>query len=280
MADTEALESIPGLLPPERRERFLLIASKYRDLAEDDDHLQMLETAGFLTLLMKEVLAEMGKLLNETRRGLNDGQSAQLRTELVEVLESSLDTPSYKDLRETVMTIRDQESRFSQKVGDICNRMVKFENSLEKEARRKRSILQGFVGGIVVLAGVAIALFVGFPSPFKPEPLEMPAMLHPYVITLYNRGELGYSEIDLPEFEDNVGLFFVGGDVISAFVDGTKEVVVISPLSAAGQRVRVFKILAQLDRHPMVHHSADTSKEMIVSLEDAERQTWLLRERR
>lgn len=119
MADTSALESLAELIPAERRERFFRIAAKFRDVSEDDDHLQMLEAVGFMTLVMEKIPDRVAALLDGARTALGTEDAERLRAEVTEILTESLDTPSYKDLREAVRSIREQEHRFERKVDDL-----------------------------------------------------------------------------------------------------------------------------------------------------------------
>jgi len=95
MADTKTLESIASMLPESRRERYLHMVARFQSVPEDDEYLQILEAIGFMTLLLKEVPAEIAQLLEgaspiqETHLGL-----CKLVKEAV-----TESIPSYEDLK-------------------------------------------------------------------------------------------------------------------------------------------------------------------------------------
>ena len=228
MADTDALESLAELLPPDRRERFFAIASKFRALPEDDDHLQMLEAVGFIMLVMKEIPGEIAETLRAARGGMDESMAAQLRSEFVEVLTQSLDTPSYKDLRETVLTIRDQENRFRLKVDALLKRLSKSEGLLKQRTRLTPNFINGLTGGIVGAAIVAALILFGEPLIKPQKQIPLPDKLKPYA-ALYQRGQLDYFETNLPDFGGDVAIHLIGGEIVAAFKEEDYGVVVRKP---------------------------------------------------
>jgi hypothetical protein len=228
MADTDTLESLAELLPPERRERFYAIASKFRDLPEDDDHLQMLEAVGFIMLVMKEVPGEIADMLRTARGGMDEAMATQLRSEFVEVLTQSLDTPSYKDLRETVLTIRDQENRFRLKVAALHKRLSEHERLLKRRNRMVPNFINGLTGGIVGAVVVAALFLFGAPRIMPQKQTPLPKGLEPYA-ALHQRGLLDYIEMNHPPHGE-VGMFLIGGEVIDAFKEVGHGVVVTKPV--------------------------------------------------
>lgn len=66
-----SIEAVAELLPPERRERFFALISRFENVPEDDEHLRILEAMGFLTLIMKAIpneIAETWCALRHRRR--------------------------------------------------------------------------------------------------------------------------------------------------------------------------------------------------------------------
>ncbi|MEZ5326949.1 MAG: hypothetical protein R3F19_18015 [Verrucomicrobiales bacterium] len=225
MADTDALESLAELLPPDRRERFFAIASKFRDLPEDDDHLQMLEAVGFIMLVMKEIPGEIAEILRVARGGMDEAMAAQLRSEFVEVLTQSLDTPSYKELREAMLSIRDHENRFRLKVDALLKRLSESERSHKQRNRIAPNFIIALTGGIVAAAIVIVLVLFGAPliRPQKQTP-PLPKKLEPYA-ALLQRGQLNYIEVDHLNHGE-VGMFLIGGEVVDAFQEAGHGVIV------------------------------------------------------
>ena len=228
MADTDALESLAELLPPDRRERFFAIASKFRDLPEDDDHLQMLEAVGFIMLVMKEIPGEIAETLRTARGGMDEAMAEQLRSEFVEVLTQSLDTPSYKDLREAMLSIRDHENRFRLKVETLLKRLSESERCHKQRTRMASNFMNGLTGGVVGAAIVAALVLFGAPRIMPQKQTPLPKGLEPYAI-LHRRGLLDYIELNHPP-DGEVGMFLIGGEVIHAFKDGDYGVVLTKPV--------------------------------------------------
>ncbi|MDA0810813.1 MAG: hypothetical protein O3C21_00250 [Verrucomicrobia bacterium] len=225
MADTDALESLAELLPPNRRERFFAIASKFRDLPEDDDHLQMLEAVGFIMLVMKEVPGEIAEMLRTARGGMDEAMAAQLRSEFVEVLTQSLDTPSYKDLREAMLSIRDHENRFRLKVETMLKRLSESDRCHKQRTRIAPSLIGGLTGGLVAATIVIPLILFGTPLVMPQKQTPLPKKLEPYA-ALHQRGQLNYTEVNHLH-HGKVGMFLIGGEVVDTFQEAGHGVIVI-----------------------------------------------------
>lgn len=226
MADTEALESLAELLPPERRERFFTIVRKFRNLPEDDDHLQMLEAVGFVMLIMKEIPSEIAGILAQAQRTLGETESEKLREEVTSILTSSLDTPSYKDLRETVSSIRDQEARFRHKVDDVDQRLTEAELTFKSSSRIWPQFINGLTGGLI--GSLVVGLCVGFAFEYFANHRSsgiIPEALRPYA-ELQERGKLDYFESHIPDLGGDVQMYLISGNVVRAFQDGDHGIVV------------------------------------------------------
>ena len=228
MADTTTLESLTRLLPPEHRKRFSTIVARLRDLPDDDEHFQMLDGLGLIALLMNSLPAEIARIVEQAEGKLGETETEQLRSEIVAVLTDSLDTPSYKDLREAMLAMRDHEARFRQKVDGLHERLSE---STQATGRGRSlappifgSILSGTIGATLV---VAITMF-GIPLVAPPKPIPIPEKLKPYA-ALLQKGQLDYFETELGEGDerDHVGMYMIGGSVREAFRDGDYGVVVL-----------------------------------------------------
>ena len=240
MANTTTLESLAELLPPDSRERFFAIASKFRNVPEDDDHLQMLEAVGFMMQTMVGVPTQIADLLNSAPQQLSTEDSAHLHSEIAAVLTQSLDTPSYKDLRDTVDAIRQQEGRFRKKVDDLHASLNDAVKSLCGSRRIVAGLWTGLVGGVcaALLVG-ALIVWDNWPHNMKSR-LQAAAMPDAWV-ALGNQGMLDYLEMDSPELGGDVGLYLIDGDVRAAFVEGGRGVIAVGiidpdhPARMAGQ---------------------------------------------
>lgn len=227
MADIQNLEGVAQLLPPERRERFHLVIQKYKSVPEDDDHLVMLEAMGFIALFMKELPAEISQLLDQAGKQLTEDQVESLGTQFGEILTSSLDTPSYKDLRGLVQTMRETYEKSRLENGKLLSGLGRMEGSVSKYNRLFPSIGVGFSSAFVTLLLGAIAAYFLLPRLLKPEPITLPKQMRPYA-ELYEQRRLDHFDQDLPDYADGeLRVLMIKGDVIEAFKDGASGVVVI-----------------------------------------------------
>ena len=233
MSDTAVLESLSDLLPEERREQFFKFVSKFRSRPEDDDHFQLLEAIGFIMLVMREIPEQVAAIIDQAQGKLGQSETEQLRSDFVAVLHESLDTPSYKDLREAVLSIRDQEARFRQKVSDLQSLLER----AEQTARNKYIPVCTIVGGLLIgltSALSTVALVFPWTSQSAPkEPGTTPEKLRPYA-ALLEHGQLDYFEVDMPN-RGRVAMYMIGGGVQETFVDGDHGVV-IRALDTAANR--------------------------------------------
>ncbi len=221
MSESSPLSILADKLPPEQRAQFLAMSVRLKNLPADDELVVALEALGFTTLILKQIPEEISETISKMRSGLDDAQRAGLREDIEEILIRSLDTPSYKDLRETIRELKDQQNRFKQNMGGLAKSLSAVRVWLERRNAIAPSLGLGLCSGIIA-GGLVVAsqLFLvktpvesSLPSPL-PDPLQQ---------------GLGYFEVDLPEFGGTVGLVTVRGDVISTFVDGDSGIVVVRP---------------------------------------------------
>jgi hypothetical protein len=227
MADTEALESLAEILPADRREQFFAFVSKFRSRPEDDDHFQLLEAIGFIMLVMKEIPDQIAGIIDQAQGKLGQSESEQLRSEIVAVLNESLDTPSYKDLRETMLAIRDHEARFRQKVDGLQKQLAKAEQAAKRTSSFGSILAVALAAGLASASIIAALIKFGMPLVQPRNPFPMPEKLKPYA-ALLERGQLDYFELETPE-RGRAGMYLIGGGAKEAFIDGTHGIVVGRP---------------------------------------------------
>jgi len=143
MADTRALESIAELLPDDKRERFLANVVKFRNVPENDGQLQLLEAAGFIMLVMREIPRELDALLGRMRHGLSDEQRLAIRGDMEEILEGSIDAPSFEALRQLAADMRSSQSSFETAAATLTKKLRRTRHDYA------RHLAIGLAGGIV-----------------------------------------------------------------------------------------------------------------------------------
>ena len=94
MQATDTLEQIASMLPKERKERFLLMCSRFKTVPEDDEYLLMMEAVCLMTLLWKEVPHQIQEVL--VKAAPANSNNEQLLLQLKKVISESI--PSYEDL--------------------------------------------------------------------------------------------------------------------------------------------------------------------------------------
>ncbi|MGC6458467.1 MAG: hypothetical protein ACON4R_08840 [Akkermansiaceae bacterium] len=114
MADTSHLEAFAKMLPELQRERFLQLAVRFHSVPEDDEFLLILEAIGFYSLILKEVPAELSKLLE----GANPIQESQQG--LCQLVKQAVSEtiPSYEDLKRMTERLENHEIALAQMLRD------------------------------------------------------------------------------------------------------------------------------------------------------------------
>lgn len=226
VAEPSTLESLAELVPEEHRERFFAIARKFRTVPEDDDHLQMLEAVGFMMLVMDEVPARIAAILAGAKRQIGEEEGDQLRSEIVAALTESLDTPSYKDLRQTMASIRDNEDRFRRRVDDLHRSLSRTAKAVRGSTLALSGLWTGLVGGGT--AAIAVAALITFaPELSSLSEDESTAKVSASWNALQKQGMLDFVEVDQPSLGGRVGVFTISGDVRAAFMEGDQGIVAV-----------------------------------------------------
>ncbi|MDB4265119.1 hypothetical protein N9891_00060 [bacterium] len=112
MAST--FEEIAKLLPQERSERFLSLLAKFKNVPDDDEYLQILEVIGFMTLIWKEVPAEIKAILEGANPVTETCHSVakQLQEAVVVAI------PSYEDLKQISKRLEAHELALKRTLSD------------------------------------------------------------------------------------------------------------------------------------------------------------------
>lgn len=148
MSDQSSLTEIAKMLPPEQAERFLSLITRFKNVADDDEYLQILEAIGFMTLLWKEVpqaittILEKANPITETCHTV----SGHLREAVIEAI------PSYDDLKSIVSQLGEHELALKRGLLAIQN-----------HAPRKTPSVLGLV---IFLVGIAGGIFLQSHFPF------------------------------------------------------------------------------------------------------------------
>lgn len=223
MADTTAFEALAEKLPPDQRARFLAMSIQLRNLPPDDELVLAIEALGFTSLILKEIPAEISDVIGKMRSGLSDAQRDGLREDMEEILKQSIDTPSYKDLRETIRLMQEHHGRVRRETDQFTAALSRTRSWLE----RRNAFLPCIVTGLC--AGLACgAILLAAHTRFRPDTPEVPTKVFPPALA---DGAIDYLEMDVPEYGGRVGVVLVEGEVLSAFKEGAHGVVVVRPKS-------------------------------------------------
>ena len=219
MADTTAFDSLVEKLPAVHRGRFRAMSIALRNLPPDDELVLAIEAFGLTALVLKEIPEEISAVLGDLRTGLSESQRDSLREDVEAVLVQSVDTPSYKDLRETINLMKEQHARARRETDDFTESLSQTRHWLQKRHAMMPSVIlgicAGLVCGIVLLLGSALLRSDRTLEPTLP-PVE--------------KGMVDYIETELPDYGGRVGLIVVDGTVLGAFEDEGRGVVVVEPI--------------------------------------------------
>jgi hypothetical protein len=224
MADTRALESIAELLPDDKRERFLANVVKFRNVPENDGQLQLLEAAGFIMLVMREIPRELDALLGRMRHGLSDEQRLAIRGDMEEILEGSIDAPSFEALRQLAADMRSSQSSFETAAATLTKKLRRTRHDYA------RHLAIGLAGGIVAGVFVAAAtLAVG--SELLREMERESVELAP-ISAMAEEGLIDYFEEDVEKYGGRVGIVVYSGRGHSAYEDAGMGLIVTDPIES------------------------------------------------
>ena len=200
MSDVDAFAALAEKLPPDLRSRFLAMSIQLKNLPPDDELSIALEALGFTTLVLQDIPREISKAISEAKSGLSDSQRDGLRDDIEAILVRSLDTPSYKDLRETIRQMKDHHHRIQRETGNLAKSLSKTRIWLERRSAVLPSLALGLVAGIIAGGIVAGAMLLNRPVD-DTAVSKNESVLPPDV-----EKRLDYFEIELSEYGGNVGI--------------------------------------------------------------------------
>ena len=154
------------------------------------------------------------------RAGLSEAQREALREDMEAILVQSVDTPSYQDLRETIHLMKEQYARSRREVDDFTESLSQTRHWLQKRHALAPSVVLGLCAGLA--CGVALLLgsvLIRSDRAMAPSDGGIPA------------GMVDYIEADLPDYGGKVGMVVVDAQVLGAFEDGGRGVVVVEPIN-------------------------------------------------
>ena len=122
-----------------------------------------------------------------------------------------------------MLSIRDQETRFRQKVSELLKQLRCGEQATPRRRNFAPAILGGLLIGITSAVSTIALIIVGIPSIAQPQPVQIPEKLKPYSLLL-ERGQLDYFETEVSD-RGRVAMYLIGG-ADEAFTDGDSGIVV------------------------------------------------------
>lgn len=212
-----SVEAIAKLLPPTESQRFLEVIARFRKVPEDDEHLQILEAIGFLTLIMNRIPDEIAQVIEKAESGLNDEQAAALQRRIETILKNSVDTPSYRDLREMVNQMKEERQQFKQTVNGLSTDIaavpaLPYPGSFNAKSLGIACLVSLIVGAILSSAALYAKLPDRLNFHFRPK----------------NETDdlVDYFEDVIPELGGHVGVYVIHGQILSVDKDADKGIVI------------------------------------------------------
>lgn len=106
MSAKDTLRQVAEMLPDDRRERFLLMCTRFQNVPEDDEYLIILEVIGLMTLLWKEVPQEIAQVLEKATPIGSNHQHLELLIQ--QAVQASI--PSFEDLKRMAERLENHEA--------------------------------------------------------------------------------------------------------------------------------------------------------------------------
>jgi hypothetical protein len=219
---TSSIEAVSRLIADEhQRERFLDLMGRLRNLPEDDEQLQFMEIVGFTTLILKQIPNEIAAVVEKAQSGLSDDQVDVLQRRFETILKDSVDTPSYKDLREMVGQMKEERQQFKQTVEGLSHDIISIPCVPTPGTFTTKSVV--WIGIACLLIG---SLLTGLIAMVTRSPsLRIRAAssgLDP--ITDF----VSYFEDTIPELGGDVGVYVVEGGIVSVEKQPDRGLVVVA----------------------------------------------------
>ncbi|MEM7312651.1 MAG: hypothetical protein AAF497_05815 [Planctomycetota bacterium] len=226
MADTVSLHAVSELLPPEHQERFAEIVRYFEELPEDDETVQLVTAMGIVALTMSQIPEKVSALLKEAHDVLSEDQAKTLGDQFREILTSSLDIPSYRDMSETTRAIRETYHKFQHDSGRLHDSLGSMLHEVAKSSRLSPILACSLVTSLATLTVGAVVAYFWLPQ-LLDEPITVPKHLWPYV-EFQREKRLYHFDGKLPKLTDkNVRVMKIRKGVLSAFREGDDAVIVL-----------------------------------------------------
>lgn len=220
MADTTAFDALAAKLPPDHQTCFVALSAQLRNLSPDDDLALALEALGFAALVLKEFPGEVSEAIERIQLGRSD----RPHKEISGVLAHWLDESCYKRLRETLRLVK--QHHFDSRCGTewASKPLLGIRGWLAGRSARQRRTVFGLCAAVACGAILQVVSVLARPDNQLPTPT-------PVLTSLAEPGLIAYHEAEIPELGGKVGMVLVGGEVLSAFTEGRRGVVVVKPLA-------------------------------------------------
>tara|TARA_R110002049_G_scaffold7179_9_gene42637 strand:- start:6 stop:656 length:651 start_codon:yes stop_codon:yes gene_type:complete len=215
MADLGSLDRVADLLPASHKEAFLRLATKLRDVPEDDEYLVILEAMGFMSLILREIPERVREVLSSASPASNlvaQDTVGHVARRIVEGVVEHLSQPTFQDLKRAFSDL--QASQESLKLA--------LQHSVAglRQIRHPALKLAGWLIACVILI-LALSTWL-----WRLPPVETIGDEYRALATLVESMPNGRLEVS-PE----VG-FSVSGEFSEAFItDGGDAVVILQPNS-------------------------------------------------
>lgn len=215
-----------------QRERFLQLMARLRKLPEDDDQLQFMEIVGFTTLILDKLPNEIATALEKVEAGLSEDQVGALQRRFEEVLKNSIDTPSYKDLRESVREMKEERHKFEHRIYTVTTAIkelpaIPYPGTFKATALVSTGLVCLVLGALAMFAGLSASLWrPPIPVPPVPDPSSLAfsdGSVHPQIATFVE-----YFEDTLPSYDEPIGIFVVNGGILEVHQEPDKGIVVMA----------------------------------------------------
>ena len=218
MADTTAFDALTAKLPSDHQRCFVAMSAQVRKLPPDDDLALALEVLGFAALALKEVPGEVSEAVERIHLGRSDKPHEEIRDALAHWLDESC----YNRLRETLRLVKQHHFDSRCPTERASKSLLGMWSWLAGRSARQRRTVFGVCGAVACGATLLVVSDLARPDNQLPTPV---------LTRIHEAGLIGYHEAEIPELGGKVGMVLVDGEVLGAFTEGGRGVVVVKPIS-------------------------------------------------
>ena len=218
MADTTAFDALAAKLPPDHQTCFVALSAQLRNLPSDDDLALALEVLGFAALVLKEFPGDVSEVIDRIRLGLSDTPHEEIEAALARWL----DECCYNRLRETLRLVKQHHFDSRCDTERAAKSLLGIRRWLVRRSTRQRRTVFGLCAAVACGAILQVVSVLARPDNQLPTPVLTP---------IHEAGLIGYHEAEIPELGGKVGMVLVGGEVLGAFTEGRRGVVVVKPFA-------------------------------------------------